>query len=346
MTAAEQPRRTTLRDVARVANVSTATVSYVLSGRRDGGDPGISPATTQRVLAAAEKLNYRPNTSARSIRTGRSGVIQLSLTVLDDPWALATAKATTAAARAHNLTTVILGDADWQLSLDRLECDVAYVDGVHNTTEELARIDLLVAQGQRLVLFSDTFEPNGFDVIRSRDYPGCLLAMQHLAEAHTRIGCLATHGSVLSSERRQTRYTAYREGLAAAGIEFDPGLTATYDGTTTGVLPAALELLGREPRPTAVFALTDFAGVAVTQAAHMLGLSVPDDVAVIGAGNSPVTQQTTPSLSTVGPTDFFAQQADIIVAAAIEPDHPPRLWNFDWSLHLGGSTDIDAMLPR
>ena len=328
-----------------MAGVSTATVSYVLSGRPNGKS-GVSTTTTDRVNNAAKALNYRPNVNARSTRTGRTGIVQLALTVLDDPWVTATAQAVTLAARKQELTTVILGDADWQSSLDRIECDVAFLDTVHNTTEERDRIELLVSRGQRLVLFSDTLEPDGYDVIRSPAYPGCLLAMEHLLENHERIGCLATLGSIVGAPFRPTRYAAYLEALRSHGIEHNPELTVSYDGTPTGAVPAAFELLTRTPRPTAVFTNTDFAGIAVIQAATILGMRVPEDIAVIGAGNSPITARTIPTLSTVGPKDYFRSQADIIVSRAVEPEHPPHLWQFDWALHIGGSTDPDAVSTR
>ncbi len=74
---------------------------------------GVAEATAARVLAAAEELNYRPNSAARAIRTGRSGMVQLSLHMLSDPWSLAVADAVNAEANRHGLTTLILADGDW-----------------------------------------------------------------------------------------------------------------------------------------------------------------------------------------------------------------------------------------
>ena len=80
--------RPTIRMVAELAGVSTATVSYVLSGRRGDGGPGVSDPTAEKVKAAAERLGYRPNQAARAIRTGRTNTVILSLTMLSDPWSL------------------------------------------------------------------------------------------------------------------------------------------------------------------------------------------------------------------------------------------------------------------
>ena len=91
-------RRPTLRMVADLAGVSTATVSYVFSGRGGGGS-GVAEHTAARVHAAARELNYRPNRAARTIRTGRSDTVQLSLHMLSDPWSLAVADGTVAFVR-------------------------------------------------------------------------------------------------------------------------------------------------------------------------------------------------------------------------------------------------------
>ena len=128
---ATTPRRPTLRMVAERAGVSTATVSYVFSGRAGAARGQASPRPPPpRVLAAADELNYRPNSAARAIRTGRSGMVQLSLHMLSDPWSLAVADAVNVEANRHGLTTLILADGDWHAALDRVESDVAYLDGV------------------------------------------------------------------------------------------------------------------------------------------------------------------------------------------------------------------------
>ncbi|MDQ0646765.1 DNA-binding LacI/PurR family transcriptional regulator [Microbacterium natoriense] len=340
-------RRPTLRMVAELAGVSTATVSYVFSGRAGTGGSGVAEATAARVIAAAEELNYRPNTAARAIRTGRSGMVQLSLHMLSDPWSLAVADAVNAEANKHGLTTLILADGDWHAALDRVESDVAYLDGVG--LDEVAKEKLrdLVRRGQRLVVFSEHLEPDGFDVVRSDAIPGCELAMDHLIERRTRIGCLAAEGAVRLASTQVTRYTPYVEKMSAAGLVFDPAWTETYAETQASAFAAAVRLLSSENRPDAVYATTDFAAIAAINAAHMLGLRVPHDVAVVGVGNTPDARLIAPTLTTVGPTDFYERQARIIIERALSADDVTgRLHEFSWSLFPGASTDIDAPASR
>ncbi len=180
--------------VADLAGVSTATVSYVFSGRGGGGS-GVAEHTAARVHAAARELNYRPNRAARTIRTGRSDTVQLSLHMLSDPWSLAVAAAVNEEANRHGLTTLILADGDWYAALDRVESDVAYLDAAVDTDDGKRKLAALVERGQRLVVFSETLEPDGYDVIRSDAIPGCYLAMDHLLERHTAIGCLVAEAA-------------------------------------------------------------------------------------------------------------------------------------------------------
>ncbi|CAN7196554.1 LacI family transcriptional regulator [Microbacterium foliorum] len=337
-------RRPTLKMVAERAGVSTATVSYVFSGRSGAASgAGVAEATAARVLAAADELNYRPNIAARTIRTGRSGMVQLSLHMLSDPWSLAVADAVNAEANRHGLTTLILADGDWHAALDRVESDVAYLDGVGIDEDAERKLADLVQRGQRLVVFSEHLEPAGFDVVRSDAIPGCELAMEHLLERHTAIGCLAAEGAVRLAPTQVTRYTPYLEKMAGAGLEVDPDWTVTYTEGQASAFAAAVQLLSKDDRPSAIYATTDFAAIAAINAAHMLGLRVPHDVAVIGVGNTPDAQLVAPTLTTVGPTDFYDRQARIIIDRAFAADDSPgQLHEFAWSLFSGASTDLDA----
>ena len=87
---------------------------------------------------------------------------------------------------------------------------------------------------------------------------------------------------------------------------------------------AAVQLLSKDDRPSAIYATTDFAAIAAINAAHMLGLRVPHDVAVIGVGNTPDAQLVAPTLTTVGPTDFYDRQARILIDRALEQRHGLR----------------------
>lgn len=324
-----------MRTVADHAGVSVATVSFVLSGR-PSGRTAASSQTAERVRATAEALGYRPNNAARAVRTGRSGLVLLSLTHLSDPWCHSLSRAVSTAAASRHLQPLILADGDWGEVLESQPVDVAFLDTA--TVDDLDQIRRLVGRGLRVIVHSDDLEPDGFDVIRSPQRPGCELAMHHLLQQHTRIGCLS---SVNSSKPGWHREQAYLEAMDAAGIRPAPGDIQRYPRDQGGVYEAALRLLDRPDRPTAIFASSDLVAITAINVALRLGLSVPDDLAVIGVGNTEEGASMQPSLTSVGPSDFFNSLAELIVAVADRPaDHPPTGHDFPWTVHLRESTRI------
>ncbi|WP_258132070.1 LacI family DNA-binding transcriptional regulator [Microbacterium sp. MYb62] len=321
--------RPTLRMVADEAGVSAATASYVLSGRRSTArGPGASEATRERIKEAAQRLGYVPNQAARGIRTGNTQVIQLSLSMLSDPWSLAVAEAVNTAGRERDLETMILADGDWYRALERRPSDVAFLDSVPDTPLNRERLRTLASHGQRLVVFSETIEPEGFDVIRSDAAPGGAIAADRLLAAHEDIACL-TAASVLATPP-PNRLTGFQHRLQEHGVRHD--WIAAYDGGEATAFAAAMTLLTSSPRPTAIYATTDFAAIATIHAAHRLGLSVPRDVAVIGLGNTPAGELTSPTLTTIGPLDLYSRLADTVVALATGERVPGTLHEFPWAL--------------
>ena len=139
--------------------------------------------------------------------------------------------------------------------------------------------------------------------------------MEHLLERHTDIACLTSRENADSSP---SRLTIYRDAMADAGLEVREDRIGVYEETQAEAYAVALDLLSSPERPTALYATTDFAAIAAINAAHRLGIRVPEDVAVIGVGNTPDAGLTEPALSTVGPIDQFDRIADIVVKRALE----------------------------
>lgn len=329
---ATRSRRPTLKMVAERAGVSTATVSYVLSGR-GGGVSAASPATVARVRAAAEAIGYRPNPAARAVRTGHSNLVLLSLTMLADPWSQAVSQEVSARARRAGLRTLILADDDWADLLRGQPCEVAFIDDV--TSDDVGALAELASRGQRLVVFDEVLPADGYDVLRSPALPGCALVMEHLLQSHRRIGCL-TGGTPGDPS---VRLRPYLDAMAAAGLEVGPDDVQYFDRDQVSAYEAALRLLDRPDRPAAVYAATDFAAIAAIHAAQRLGLSVPGDVAVAGVGNTKDAERRHPTLTSAGPDDLFETLGDLIVRIAHNPAAtPPRVHDFTWTLHCREST--------
>ena len=257
---------------------------------------------------AAARLGYRRNDAARAIRTGKSDLVLLSLSVLADPWSQAVAADVSAAVTPLGKTALIVADGDWRTVLANRTPDVIFIDHVRDDPALVADLEAFAAQGVQIVAFSEVLEPRGFDVIRSGAEPRCHLAVEHLLERHTRIGALTSKLTGFAAVRRvpehdgggrRTGARRRRRGVRAASRRCLPG-------GDVGAQP-------RPDRPTALYCTTDFAAIAAIRAAHRLRLDVPGDLAVVGVGNTPEGEHLDPSLSTVGPVGFNGALARIIV---------------------------------
>lgn len=330
--------RATIKQVAEQAGVSTASVSYVLSGRAGSLDQngGVATATAARIRQVAERLGYSPDRAARKIRTGRSETILLSLTMLSDPWALGVIEAVQRRAMPLGITPMILADADWGRVLKSHDADAVFIDAASpGQQQELAAS---ASQGKRLVVFQEELQAEGFDVIRSLAGPGCVLAVQHLLQKHRKLSILTTERS--RESRDPARFLPYVEGLAAAGIPLRSDYIATFDRSPASAYAAAIRLLDRADRPTAIYATTDFAAMSAVNAAQRLGLRIGIDLDVVGVGNTEEGERMAPSLTSVGPEGFFEAIATLLVRRAQGDDSPARVIDFPWKLFVRESAPV------
>jgi len=309
--------RVTLREVAAHARVSVATASYVLSGTDHGG-ARYSDETAERVRQSAAELQYLPNRMARSVRTGRTGVIQLVLHMLTDPWTSSLAEAFTERSTEHGLTTLIALDSDFAAALARSEFDAAFVAAV-GVSETAQWREALGPLARKVTVYSPEIEPDGIDVIRFDERRAARMAVEHLLERHRDVASLTAAPSDAEPQggvRRQT----YVETMKAAGLDIPAGYLAEYEKDDFDPYRAARLLLDRADPPSAVFAEADFAAFAAAQTARGLGLRVPEDVEVIGIGDSLLADRA--EISSIGAVDMRVQIIDFVLARALEPATP------------------------
>ncbi len=327
--------RPTLRMVAKEAGVSIATVSYVLSGRHRSHT--IKDSTADRVREAATRLGYRRNDAARAIRTGKSDLVLLSLSVLADPWSQAVAEAVSAAVSPLAKTALIVADGDWRTVLSNRTPDVIFIDNVSADPLHITELETFAAQGVQIVAFSETLKPRGFDVIRSGAEPRCHLAVEHLLEHHDRVGALTSRTNGFA------RFDAYLNTLRRAGKPIREDDIEVFERHPEGAYRAAMSLLSKPDRPTALYCTTDFAAIAAVRAAHRLRIDVPRDLAIVGVGNTPEGEHLDPSLSTVGPVGFNEELARIIVGRLTDREGAPgRVFDFPWELIVRDSSKVPA----
>lgn len=270
-------------EVARLAGVSTATVSRALSGRGQ-----VSPATRARVESAAKSLGYVVSSSASSLASGRTRNIGVLVPFLDR-WFFSTVLsgiANTLMRKGYDITL-------YSLTADREQRRVIFetflrrqrVDGVvaisielgDDETERLRELDLPVIAigGPNPRLTTLTVD----DIAVARLATEHLIALGHRDIAHIGASPEFDIDFHIPTRRRQ----GFEQALADAGIPAHPALYEPADFTIEGGFRAAKQLLGRPgERPTAIFAASDEMAIGALLAARELGYRVPEDLSIIG----------------------------------------------------------------
>lgn len=311
----------TIHMVARSAGVSTATVSYVLSGKADQpGGARVGEATRERVRLAAQQLGYRVNGTARALRTGKSGIVLMRHARISDPAAHILTEMAYRAFEPFGLTLLVLPEADWSSFLDNNFVDVAYLDSVDASGDEVGKLATLAERGMKIIVNDPAVEPNGFDVIRINHTQALQLMMDHLAK-YRRIGFIGIANQCGDASLEQI--VAYQD---SHDLPTRPGWNVLIhsEGYNSGFDAALQVLSGLEP-PRALLFHNDQLAAEAIHAARFLGLRVPEDVAIAGLGNTPMARRFHPRITTAGPTGSHLAIVDRMVQFATGFGLPPGL---------------------
>jgi LacI family transcriptional regulator len=315
--------RPTIYDVARLAGVSTATVSRALNGTAP-----IAPPTRAAIEAAVEQLGYRPNSIARSLVTKSTQTIALLLPDIANPFYAGLVAGIQAYALAHDRTMLLCtteGDPEreeqyLQLLRDK-QVDGALVDGLVLPPDRIGRF---VRDGFPIVCLDRDIDSSAIPLVQVDNRLGGRLATEHLlALGHTRIahvtGARTLH---ISDDRRD----GYRDALRDAGVEARHSLVEPGTFTEEGGYLAARALLEREPRLTAIFAANDLSAVGVLNALAEAGHYVPNDVSVVGFDDLRLAAYTSPPLTTIRqPAEEIAQLATELLIALTRGEDVRRM---------------------
>ncbi len=339
-------RRATIKEVAAEVGVSAATVSNAYN-RPDQ----LSPELRGRIFEAAKKLGYAgPDPVARGLRRGRSGAVgvvyadQLSY-AFADPAAVMFLEGVSRAAEEAGLGLLLvpapLGEGRSPKAIGE-----AAVDGfvIYCLAEDDPLVDAALGRLLPVVLVEQP-PREGAPSVETEDVAGAREAAEHLLGlGHERIGVVSFEldrdapGELASVERqRQAKYRpsrlrleGYRAAVQEAGLPWEdvPVYEAARNAPEQGRIGAEV-LLSREPRPTAILALSDQLALGVFEAAKKLGLSVPEDLSVVGFDDVPEASRTEPPLTTVyQPHVEKGLTAGRMLVAQLrgdEPHSPPAL---------------------
>lgn len=287
----------TIRDVAKRADVSIATASRVINN----SSHTVNPATRARVLAAIAELDYAPNAVAKNLSMRRAQTIEVVIPDISNPYYAEIVRGVQDVADEAHYTVILQNtDRQSQKALDGVRLlREKLVDGIIFGGGVIPGQEVSAAMGQspnRAVVVGR--QPVSFPAVRIDNAEACADVVRHLASlGHRRIAFLS---GPRESKTMEDRYAGYLEGLKRHRCEQDEqlvswGALTLEDGFNRS---GALISLGAK-RPTAIVAGNDQIAIGAIRAAQQAGLDVPDDIAVTGFDNIPLSQYFQPALTTI-----------------------------------------------
>jgi LacI family transcriptional regulator len=273
--------RVSQQDVARHAGVSRATVSYVINGV---GGVSITEATRQRVWAAVQELGFRPNAMARGLRAETSGVLGLITSqIATTPYAVEIIKGAQDAAFEYGKTLLIIdSEGETSATADALDMMVGWsVEGVILAADHHREIQLPDGLDGFPSVLVHCFDAEGrVPAVVPDEYQGGRLATETLlASGHTKIGFLNGPPDFPAA---QGRLDGYRAALEDAGIAYDPELVRAGTWWQETGIEHARDLVLGHTAATALFCANDWIAMGAYDAIREAGLTVPDDVSIVG----------------------------------------------------------------
>ena len=315
----------TMKDVARLAGVSTSTVSHVINNNRF-----VSEAIRQKVTFAIEQLNYAPSALARSLKLQRTHTIGMLLTASSNPFYAEVVRGVERSCYERQYSLILCNTEGDKDRMDRsLETLLQKrVDGLLIMCTERRRpsAEILGRYPSIPSVMMDwaPFESSS-DVIQDNSLLGGEMATRYLvSRGYTRIACIAGPRDKTSA---CLRLEGYQRAMAAAKLPVLPGYIIESDFEFEGGFLAMQQLLRLTPRPQAVFTSNDAMAVGGYQALYQAGLTIPRDMAVMGYDDIELARYMTPPLSTIRqPKDELGELAiDTLLHRMETPDVSQQL---------------------
>ena len=285
----------TIKDVARTAGVSTATVSAVVNE-----SAYVSPALRARVLEAVRDLSYAPSQLARRLRTGASELIAIVVADLSNPFYARVVCAAEAAVVAWGFSLVVFNSDEKPEAEKRiisrvraLSCDGLILVPVGAAVSALGRD----ADSRRIptVLFGRTLEGDGLDAVTIDNFTASYRATHYLIDlGHKRIG------AITGPRRLSTgldRIEGMQSAMSANGLTFEPRFVRSGEFREEVAYSAARAMLEQPERPTALYVANGLMALGVMRAIADIGLKCPEDVSVASTDNIPGIRGLRPNLT-------------------------------------------------
>lgn len=335
-------------DVAKLAGVSRATVSYVINNQTDGPIP-ISEETRQRVLEAIAELGYVPDASAQALRLGSTKTIGLIIPDIHNPhfWQVADGVEQEADdAGYHILLSSIppekksAEDNFQSLANRQIDGLVMIPSFIYQSDEAQKTLARLIKRRFPIVgMMGDqggTFQKIDRVISDYRDITAEV--MQYLLSlGHKRIGIIY---GIAVPNLGTDRLFVYKESLQTAGLPVDPSLIIECGPTIEDSYHATKKLLDLPSRPTALLAINDLLAIGALRAINDYGLEVPRDISLFGYDDMPLSKYLVPRLSTASKDgeNIGRTAIRLLLARLNDPELPPQVVRLPARLILREST--------
>ncbi|MDE1188808.1 MAG: ribose operon transcriptional repressor RbsR [Pantoea sp.] len=309
-----------MKDVARLAGVSTSTVSHVINNNRF-----VSEQVREKVEQAIRTLNYAPSALARSLKINQTRTIGMLLTASSNPFYSEVVRGVENSCYERGYSLILCNTEGDEERMNRsLETLLQKrVDGllIMCTETHLPSADILNRYPSIPMVMMDwaPFEGRG-DIIQDNALLGGELATQHLIDrGYRRIACIA---GPQDKTPARLRLDGFHKAMSGSGLPVLPGYVVDSDFEFQGGFNAMNQLLTLDPLPEAVFTSNDAMAVGVYHALFQAGLRVPQDIAVMGYDNIELSRYLTPPLSTIHqPKDELGELAiDTLIHRMSDPD--------------------------
>lgn len=304
----KDPERMDIRTIARLANVSIATVSRTINRVST-----VNPKIAKRVWEVVEELDYFPNTQARALVSGRSWILGLIVSEITNPFFPELIQGFEDIAVEHGYE-ILVSSTNYdpkRMSHCIRRMLERKVDGVAVMTFGIEEplLDQLAQRKVPLVFIDVGPDGPGINVLKVDYHHGIRQGVQHLAAlGHRNISFVRGPVGLHSA---QSRLAAFSESLKECGITPDPAWIVQGDHTLEGGMAAMKQLLAAKNMPTAVMCSNDMTAIGVLHTMYRAGLRVPDDLSVIGFDDIHIAEVTIPPLTTVQMSRFELARAAV-----------------------------------
>jgi LacI family transcriptional regulator len=307
-----------IRDVAKLAGVAPITVSRAVNN-----SGYISQETRERVEAAIEELDYVPNMLGPSLRFQQTLTLAAVITDITNPFWTTVTRGIEDVAQANGYSTVLCNTDESETKQEQyLQMLLRRrVDGILlvPACSEPASIRLIKKQGIPVVVIDRQVPNVEVDIVRADSEEGACRLTQHLVSlGHRRIAMLAGPKSVSTAV---DRIHGCLRAMDAAGLRVDDDLISWGNFTQESGYEKARAVIGRNPRPTAIFAANNFIAIGAMQALKEKGLRIPEDMALVTIDDIPPSYTIEPFLTAaIQPANEMGRQAARLLLDRIK--HP------------------------